>query len=85
MERLLSVKNGVKIMNDLVKRLADELGKTEMANVKYDKQINAVVVNEDAIQIFAHVIHINPNFYYFKLTDKAVIIILDIQNLLEEA
>lgn len=84
MERLLSVKNGVKIMNDLVKRLADELGKTEMANVKYDKQINAVVVNEDAIQIFAHVIHINPNFYYFKLTDKAVIIILDIQNLLEE-
>lgn len=73
----------MKIMNGLLKKLADELGKTEMANVKYDKQINAVVVNEDAIQIFAHVIHINPNFYYFKLTDKAIVIILDIQNTLE--
>ena len=71
-------------MNDLVKRLANELGKTEMANIKYDEQINAVVINEDAIQIFARVIHINPNFYYFKLTQEAVTIILDIQSKLEE-
>lgn len=71
-------------MDELLDELAYELGKTEIAKVQYDEQINAVVINGDAIQIFAHVIHVNPNFYYFKLNTKAVKTINKIQKELAE-
>lgn len=75
--RGLERKDRLKI-KELIAELEHELARFEIANIIYDNQINAVLINEDAIQIFSSVIHINPN-YYFKLSPKALKLIQQIQ------
>lgn len=74
----LERKDRLKI-KELIAELEQELAHFEVANVSYDDQVNAVLINEDAIQIFSNVIHINPNYYYFKLSPKALKLIQQIQ------
>lgn len=74
----LERKDRLKI-KELIAELEQELARFEIANVSYDDQINAVLINEDAIQIFGNVIHINPSYYYFKLSPEALKLIQQIQ------
>lgn len=76
--RGLERKDRLKI-KELIAELEHELARFEIANVSYDNQINAVLINEDAIQIFSSVVHINPSYYYFKLSPKALKLIQQIQ------
>lgn len=74
----LERKDRLKI-KELITELEQELARFEIANVSYDDQVNAVLINEDAIQIFSNVININPSYYYFKLSPKALKLIQQIQ------
>lgn len=66
-------------MDDLLDDLVQEMGKYQLVKVEYDVQTNSVVINEDAIQIFAHMIHVNPSYSAFMLNAKAVKTINKIQ------
>ena len=67
------------LLDDLLDDLVQEMGKYQSVKVEYDEQINAVVINGDAIQIFAHMIHINPSYSAFMLNAKAINTINKIQ------
>lgn len=71
-------------MDELLDDLVQEMGKYQSVEVEYDVQTNSVVINEDAIQIFAHMIHINPSYSAFMLNAKAVKTISKIQKELTE-
>ena len=66
-------------MEELLDDLVQEMGKYQSVKVEYDEQINAVVINGDAIQIFAHMIHINSSYSAFMLNAKAINTINKIQ------
>ena len=66
-------------MEELLDDLVQEMGKYQSVKVEYDAQTSSVVINEDAIQIFAHMIHVNPSYYAFMLNAKAVKTINKIQ------
>lgn len=66
-------------MDELLDDLVQEMGKYQLVKVEYDVQTNSVVINEDAIQIFAHMIHVNPSYSAFMLNAKAVKTINKIQ------
>ena len=66
-------------MKQLIKKLSRELNRYEKAEVTYDNTLDAVIINGDAIQIFATMIHINPSYSSFKLNEKAFNLIKEIQ------
>lgn len=66
-------------MDELLDDLVQEMGKYQLVKVEYDAQTNSVVINDDAIQIFAHMIHVNPSYSAFMLNAKAVKTINKIQ------
>lgn len=71
-------------MEELLDDLVQEMGKYQSVKVEYDAQTSSVVINEDAIQIFAHMIHVNPSYSAFMLNAKAVKTINKIQKELAE-
>lgn len=66
-------------MDELLDELVQEMGKYQLVKVEYDAQTSSVVINEDAIQIFAHMIHVNPSYSAFMLNAKAINTINKIQ------
>lgn len=66
-------------MEELLDDLVQEMGKYQSVKVEYDAQTSSVVINGDAIQIFAHMIHINPSYSAFMLNKKATMTIGKIQ------
>ena len=70
-------------MEELLDDLVQEMGKYQSVKVEYDAQTSSVVINGDAIQIFAHVIHVNPSYSAFMLNAKAVKTINKIQKKLD--
>lgn len=69
-------------MDELLDDLVQEMGKYQLVNVVYDSNLHAVIVNEDSIQIFAKMIHINSSYDNFKINEKAFKLVKEIQQVL---
>lgn len=69
-------------MDELLDDLVQEMGKYQLVNVVYDSNLHAVIVNEDSIQIFAKMIHINSSYDNFKINEKAFKLVKEIQEVL---